>query len=196
MAHFWLRGWTSKFTICKGPCRTQKCSPVLKIWYRPSVFPPELVTVFYPAVTPRFPSFTVRFPYRPVGLTFTVFYRTLPWFTVFYRVDDNSLCNWSGGWTEVFAPNNRPTTNLSFHLWSFERSIQQADDYTKKKEKKISSFEPSTWTDGRGGWQNYSTVKHRKVGNLVCFTVLYRPAKWPLPYRTVRTVKYGKTDFP
>jgi hypothetical protein len=42
----------------------------------------------------------------------------------------------------------------------------------------------------------YCTVKHGKLSTFLRFTVLYRPAKWPLPYCTVRTVKYSKTDFP
>jgi hypothetical protein len=40
------------------------------------------------------------------------------------------------------------------------------------------------------------TVKHGIMSLYIHFTVLYPPAGSSLPYRTIHTVKYSKTDFP
>jgi hypothetical protein len=48
---------------------------------------------------------------------------------------------------------------------------------------------------GVRGWQMNSTVKHGKIGDLFHFAVFYRKADWPLPYRTVRTVKRTSARF-
>jgi hypothetical protein len=124
---------------------------------------------------------SVRFPSRPK-------YRILPsvttLFTVFYR---------------PFPLPYRLKKKIP-HFLHFASKILQKTYCQKVMALNLTLGMLSTCNFGENLFKNWCffvyTVKHGKMNLRIYFTVLYRPADGSSPYRTFRTVKYGKTDFP